>query len=283
MSELAIFNVLVIFWFALAAAVFVALFFVAAPYGRYLRSGWGPTIATRTGWIVMEAGAVVVFAGSFFFGENVDTVTAFVFLALWEGHYIHRAFIYPFSLRDSSGRGAGDHGGRGVESNGAGYYEGSRSLLRGARRMPLAIVVFGLLFNVMNGYLNGRYIFTFSEGYANEWMADPRFAAGIALFIAGFILNRQADGTLRRLREIGGPDYKIPYGGLYRWISCPNYLGEIVIWAGWAIATWSLPGLAFAVWTAANLIPRARSNHRWYREQFADYPPERKALIPGIW
>jgi len=85
---------------------------------------------------------------------------------------------------------------------------------------------------------------------------------------------------LRRPQESG---YKIPYGGLFRWVSCPNYLGEIVIWTGWAVTTWSLPGLAFALWTATNLIPRARANHRWYRNYFPDYPASRKALLPGLW
>jgi 3-oxo-5-alpha-steroid 4-dehydrogenase 1 len=70
---------------------------------------------------------------------------------------------------------------------------------------------------------------------------------------------------------------------MYRFISCPNYLGEIMIWTGWAIATWSLAGLSFLVWTMANLIPRARAHHCWYKEQFPDYPPERKALVPGLW
>ena len=41
-------------------------------------------------------------------------------------------------------------------------------------------------------------------------------------------------------------------------------------------------GLAFCVFTAANLIPRALSNHRWYRENFPDYPANRRALIPGV-
>jgi len=253
MSEPAIFNDIVIAWFTLAAAVFIALFFVAAPYGRHARSGWGPTIATKTGWIVMEAGAPLVFAACFILGENTHTLTVLVFLALWEAHYIHRTFIYPFSLRDN------------------------------ARQMPIAIVGFGLLFNMVNSYLNGRYIFTFSTSYTSQWLADPRFGTGLALFIAGFIINRQADGVLRRLRGAGEPDYKIPYDGLYRWISCPNYFGEIIIWTGWAVATWSLPGLAFAIWTAANLVPRARSHHRWYHEHFPDYPPGRKALMPGLW
>ena len=34
--------------------------------------------------------------------------------------------------------------------------------------------------------------------------------------------------------------------------------------------------------SAANLIPRAITTQRWYREKFPDYPKERKALIPGI-
>jgi 3-oxo-5-alpha-steroid 4-dehydrogenase 1 len=103
------------------------------------------------------------------------------------------------------------------------------------------------------------------------------------LFILGFIINRQADFTLHKLRKGGETGYSIAYNGLYRWISCPNYLGEILIWTGWAVATWSLAGLSFAVWTAANLVPRARAHHRWYLQNFADYPANRKMLVPGIW
>ncbi len=106
---------------------------------------------------------------------------------------------------------------------------------------------------------------------------------GLTLFLAGFMINRWADRVLQNLRQPGEKGYKIPFGGLYRWISCPNYLGEIIEWAGWAIATWSLPGLAFAIWTFANLAPRARAHHAWYHQNFPDYPTERKALFPGIW
>jgi len=46
--------------------------------------------------------------------------------------------------------------------------------------------------------------------------------------------------------------------------------------------TWSLPGLSFAVWTAANLIPRALHHHSWYKKEFKDYPQKRKAIFPGF-
>ena len=253
MKEITIFNSLLVAWFVLVAVVFVALFFVAAPYGRHLRKGWGYSVGNKLGWVLMEAPAPIVFIVCFLLGNIKINTLSLVFLVLWEAYYIHRAFIYPFSRR-------------GV-----------------ARRMPLSVVSFGFLFNVMNGYLNGRYVFGFSGGYPTGWLTDPRFIVGVVLFITGFVINRQADLALRSLRKPGESGYKISYSRFYRWVSSPNYLGEITIWIGWAIATWSLPGLAFAFWTVANLLPRARANHDWYRRTFTDYPPERKALIPKVW
>ena len=253
MKELTVYNGLLVGWFVLAVVVFAALFFVAAPYGRHVRKGWGYTIGNKLGWVLMEAPAPVVFAVCFLLGGHGITAVTLVFLFLWEAHYLHRAFIYPFSLRGA------------------------------ARRMPVVVMTFGFLFNVMNGYLNGRYIFSFSGGYGSSWLSDPRFIAGTALFIIGFVINRQADMVLRELRNSGESGYKISNSRFYRWVSCPNYLGEITIWLGWAIATWSLPGLVFAFWTVANLLPRARAHHAWYRKTFPDYPPERKALVPGLW
>jgi len=250
MSERTIFNYLQVGWLGLSVAVFIALLFFTAPYGRHTRRGWGLTVDNRLGWVVMEAASPLAFAACFVLGSREITAATLAFLVMWEAHYIHRAFIYPFSLRDNG------------------------------KVMPLAVACFGLVFNLVNGYLNGRYLFTFSGGYSADWLRDPRFVAGLVLFVVGFVINRSADATLRRLRQPGETAYVIPNGGLYRWVSCPNYLGEIIIWSGWALATWSPPGAVFAVWTAANLVPRARSHHRWYQEQFPDYPPERRALIP---
>jgi 3-oxo-5-alpha-steroid 4-dehydrogenase 1 len=251
-KELTIFNGLLIGWFVLGAVTFVALFFVAAPYGRHIRRGWGHTINNKIGWVLMEAPAPLVFLVCFILGDSTGAV-AIILLILWEVHYLHRAFIYPFGLRGAT------------------------------KRLPLVVMSFGILFNVMNGYLNGRHIFTLSGGYDNQWLSDPRFILGTLLFVIGFTINRQADKALHDLRQPDESGYKISYSRLYRWVSSPNYLGEIIIWTGWAMATWSLPGLAFAFWTAANLIPRAKAHHDWYRRTFPDYPPERKALLPGIW
>jgi len=253
MNERIFFNWLLIGWFILAVVIFISLFFMVAPYGRYTRKGWGLTLNNRLGWVVMESMSPLVFAACFFFGSNVKTLTLLLFFLMWEAHYVHRSFIYPFSLQDK------------------------------VKRMSVVVVVMGFFFNGVNAYLNGRYIFTFSSGYPDDWLLDPRFICGLIIFIIGFVINRRADSILRNLRKQDESDYKVTSNGLYRFISCPNYLGEILIWVGWAIATWSLAGLSFALWTIANLVPRARAHHAWYRSYFPDYPPERKALVPRLW
>jgi steroid 5-alpha reductase family enzyme len=112
---------------------------------------------------------------------------------------------------------------------------------------------------------------------------DAAFALGVVLFLAGLALNLHSDHLLRRLRAPGETGYKVPFGGGFAWVSAPNYLGEIIEWLGFAIAAGTLAAWAFAVFTVANLAPRALSNHRWYRERFPDYPADRRALIPFLW
>lgn len=88
---------------------------------------------------------------------------------------------------------------------------------------------------------------------------------------------------LLSLRKPGETGYLIPRGGLYEYISCPNYLGEIIEWFGFAIAAWSIPALSFALWTFFNIGPRAVLHHKWYLEKFPNYPKDRRALIPFLW
>jgi 3-oxo-5-alpha-steroid 4-dehydrogenase 1 len=248
-----------VFWgFAGAAvAAFVALQFVSAPYGRHLRKGWGPKIDATLGWVVMEAPSPLAFLACWLVAapSRRSSAAGLVFLALWQTHYVYRAFIFPFRRR----------GGSGV--------------------LPLSIVLMSIVFNVANGYLNGRWIYTLGPERPAAWLADPRFLAGVALFGIGYGINHQSDRILLELRSpraSAGGDYRIPRGGLFRFVSCPNYLGEIVEWSGWALCTFSPAGLLFALGSAANLVPRARAHHRWYRDKFADYPPERKAIVPWI-
>jgi 3-oxo-5-alpha-steroid 4-dehydrogenase 1 len=250
-NELHIHSILVLTIIVVAAPTFVTLLWVTAPYGRHVRAGWGTAMPARTGWIVMESPAVFVFALVYGLGDNAAASVPLVFLFIWQFHYLNRTFIFPIRMRESG------------------------------RKMPVAIVGMGIVFNCINAYVNARWISHFGE-YQESWMTTAPFALGVLCFLVGWAINQHADTTLIRLRKPGDTGYEIPRGGMYRWISCPNYLGEMLEWIGWAIASWSLAGTAFAVFTIANLLPRAIANHRWYKQAFPDYPPARRAIIPGL-
>ena len=253
MTELEIHGIAVWAIIALAVATFVFLCRFTAPYGRhYSGAGWGPHISSRVGWVVMELPTVVAFLLIYLGGQSAGQIVPLVFLAMWQAHYLHRTLVFPF-----------------------------RSRTRG-KRTPALVVGSGFLFNMLNAYVNARLISSIGT-YGVDWLGDPRFLAGLAIFVLWMALNIHADNVLVGLRRPAGGDYVIPHGGAFRYVSCPNYLGEIIEWAGWALATWSLGGLAFFLYTAANLAPRARSHHAWYRARFADYPASRKALIPGVY
>lgn len=238
--------------FAVAGVVFVTLLFVTAPYGRHTRKGWGPLLSDVWCWLLMECVAMVAPLVFFLIGNGFRPGWVWLLVVLWEVHYVHRALIYPFRM-----------GGR-------------------RKHMPLAIPLMAVVFNTWNAYLNGRYLGVHADLYNAEWLSSPHCIAGVLIFIVGSAINIHSDEILFRLRAPGEMGYRIPYGGFYRWVSCPNYFGELLAWAGWALAAWSLPALFFVVWTAANLVPRALAHQRWYRKTFADYPPERKALIPFL-
>ncbi len=237
---------------ATALLTFVLLLTITAPYGRHSRSGWGPAIGGRLTWTLMELPASLGFALLYFQGENALELVPLVLLGFWQLHYVQRTFIYPLLAKGTP------------------------------KPWPLLVVFFGFSFQLLNAFINARFISEVGQ-YPQLWLTEPRFLAGAGIFLVGLAINLQSDAILRALRKPGESGYKIPHGGLYRLISCPNYFGEIVEWCGWALMTWSLPGLAFALYTFANLAPRALKHHRWYREKFPDYPAKRKALIPGLW
>jgi 3-oxo-5-alpha-steroid 4-dehydrogenase 1 len=252
MSELSFYHWLVIAWMVVAVATFLALFFISAPYGRFTRGGWGPRLNSRLGWALMELPALLVFVALFAVGDRRTEPVAIVLLLFWMAHYVHRSLIFPFRIRAAR------------------------------PSMTVSVIAMGMAFNVGNGYLNARWLYSLGPTLHASWFADPRFIVGAVLFWCGFALNQHSDKVLIGLRKPGETGYKIPKGGGYRFVSCPNYLGEMIEWGGWALACWSLGGLAFFVWTVANLAPRAYNTHLWYRRQFPDYPPERKAVVPFV-
>jgi 3-oxo-5-alpha-steroid 4-dehydrogenase 1 len=260
-----IYELFIVCWMIVGVAAGSYLFYKDAPYGRFTKTDWGPMISNRLGWFFMELTVMVAFAwrlagGPAWLARLVGAPgngagwlsPAGFMVGLFFLHYIHRSLVYPWMIRTSG------------------------------KKMPVMIMLSAMLFNLVNGSLLGIWFSCYGH-YSVAWLGSFQFIAGTLLFFLGMGLNWWSDYMLIRLRGRGETGYKLPSAGLFRYITSPNLFGEIIEWGGYALLTWSLPALAFFVWTCANLVPRAVANRRWYRRQFPDYPAERKRLIPFIW
>lgn len=223
-------------------------------YGRYMKKDQKNTIAERKGWLMFEAPQWFSFALFFWLtaAETNLNAATYVLFGLWQCHYIYRAIIYPLRMKTEG------------------------------KRLPIETIYFGIFFNSANGFINAYAVGHMEHLMSAAWLSDPRFIIGLAIAVAGWLINFHSDSTLINLRKPGDTGYKIPYGGMFRYVSAANYFGEILLWTGWAIMSWTPAGLVFAFFTVCNLGPRALSHHKWYVATFPEYPKERKALIPGV-
>jgi 3-oxo-5-alpha-steroid 4-dehydrogenase 1 len=235
--------------------VFVSLFFVDAGYGRFYAPKWGPAIDNRLGWMLMEAPVFVAMLLLWWLSDRREDGIRLVFLLLFELHYFHRAFVFPW-------------------------------LMRGRSKMPLSIIGTAVLFNTLNAYMQGGWLFYVSpvDYYSADWLTSLPFLSGTALFLFGRGVNIHSDRIIRTLRKPGDTAHYLPRGGMFRWVTSANYFGELVEWTGFAILTWSVSGAVFALWTFANLAPRAARIYNGYRQEFPEQLDTRttKRIIPFI-
>ncbi len=245
------FDLLVWAWIGVAVATFFLLQFVTAPFGRHTSKEWGPMIKNKWGWLIMELPSFVIILLALLLGSKVNSIT-WIIGGLWLLHYFNRTFVFPFRIKS------------------------------GNKKMPLFITGSAIFFNLCNAGFNGYYLAELSA-YSSDWLSSWQFILGCGLFFTGMAINHWADGKLMNLRKPGETGYVIPKGGLFEFISAPNLFGEIIEWTGFAILAWNLPAASFAVWTFANLVPRAVAHHQFYLQKFSDYPEKRKAVIPFVY
>ena len=245
-----IYNYIIIPWIIIGLITFFILLKVTAPYGKFSTRNWGPLISFKLGWFLQEIISPITFSYFFLTGMIEQKSIAWFFLILWNLHYFNRSIIFPLRKKHKS-------------------------------FCPISVVFMAIFFNLVNGFINGYYLGNIYQ-YDYDYLFNINFITGLFLFCSGMIININADNILLKLKKQDDDDYQIPRKGFYEYISCPNYFGEIIEWTGFALMTWSIPALVFALWTIFNLVPRAISHHRWYKQNFKDYPKNRKAIIPFI-
>jgi 3-oxo-5-alpha-steroid 4-dehydrogenase 1 len=240
----------------LAVIVFIALHKITAGYGMMYTSRWGLTVNNRLGWVLMEAPVFVAMLVLWVMSDRQADTARAVIASLFMLHYAQRSFIFPL-------------------------------LIRGRGRMPLAIIAMGVIFNLVNAYMLGGWIFYVSatDYYTIDWLWSPQFIVGTLIFFAGMAINWQSDYIIRHLRRPGDTRHYIPRGGMFRYVTSANYLGEFTEWVGYAILTWSAAGAVFALWTFANLAPRAVKLHERYCDEFGDEYRKlnRRYILPFIY
>lgn len=93
---------------------------------------------------------------------------------------------------------------------------------------------------------------------------------------------------LKSRRRTGGGGgsavYAIPQGDWFRWVSCPHYAAEVIMYACLAaiLGARNTTGLMLFVWVLVNQTVAALMSHFWYQDKFKDYPADRRAIFPKL-
>ena len=245
-----IYDFILLPWLILAIISFLFLFKVNAPYGKFSNNKWGKLFNYKIGWFIQEIVSPITFSYFFITGTADKSIISWILFTIWVGHYINRSIIFPMRLSN-------------------------------AAKIPLSVILSAIFFNLINGFTNGYYLGNLAI-FDSNYLYSMNFILGIIIFILGLLINISSDNILIKIKS-ENKGYQIPQGLFYKYVSCPNYLGEILEWVGFAIICYSIPALLFAIWTISNLLPRALANHKWYKLKFEDkYPKNRKAIFPFI-
>ncbi|ETO22469.1 3-oxo-5-alpha-steroid 4-dehydrogenase 1 [Reticulomyxa filosa] len=238
----------------------------AAPYGKFYSSnslGKCP-VPPRLAWFLQELPSFAV--SGYFLVQSLQKkiITKLCdittqkdvswinrgLLSLMVFHYFNRTFIYSFRIK-------------------------------GGKPTAFMACALAAVFTAINGYLQSLCLIQFNE-YQIHNTSEPRLFIGVALFVIGFFINFHSDNILRNLRKPGEKDYKIPRGGFFEYVTNAHYFGENLEWLGFGIAGNNVGGYVFALFTFANLFPRAAQSHQWYLKKFDNYPKNRKIYIPFL-
>ena len=250
------FNYLIWGMISMAAVVFISLYFVTAGYGQFRTRQWGWSIDNKVAWTLMEAPVFLVMLAIWWLSPLKWQMPQLVLFGLFQLHYFQRSFVFPW-------------------------------LMTGRSQMPVAIMLMGITFNMINGLMQGGGLYwfpnpDFQEGtaYLLRWNA----LLGILLFVIGLAINWHSDHVIRHLRQPGDTRHFLPQKGMYRYVTSANYLGELMEWVGFAFAANTLVAWVFPIWTAANLVPRAHAIYKRYCQEFGRKAVgNRKRVIPFVY
>ena len=114
-----------------AVVVFIALQFVEAGYGMMFSRKWGISVDNRLGWVLMESPVFFAMLALWWMSERTFMAAPLAMFVIFRLHYFQRSFIFPL-------------------------------LIRGHNRMPVSIMLMGVVFNLLNALMQGGWLFYLS-------------------------------------------------------------------------------------------------------------------------
>ncbi|XP_055691162.1 polyprenol reductase-like [Lutzomyia longipalpis] len=159
-------------------------------------------------------------------------------------------------------------------------------------KMSLNIVIFGNLFYILTVIL-----ITHSwPGFVFGTSLDPitlqdfswRLIICSAVFIYAMYHQYQSHRILANLRlnksgQVTSEGYFPPSGGYFELVSSPHMLFECLIYISLLGILWENKSLlAVTILVVVNQCKFAHESHLWYKENFPNYPVNRRAIIPFL-
>ena len=150
MFTLATYNTFLIVMAVVAVVVFIALSFVDAGYGYLFNPKFGFPIPNRIAWVIMECPVFIVMTILWWLSDVRFEIAPLVLFLIFQTHYFQRSFIFPL-------------------------------LIRGNSKMPFGIMLMGAVFNTLNAFMQGGWIFYLApeQNYYDGWMCKQTILSAI--------------------------------------------------------------------------------------------------------
>jgi hypothetical protein len=245
------FDYLIQFLFAASCLLVLYVTFRCIPYGKTYTRGssfFKVELPDRFCMITIHLPVLVVFIYAHVYFPNGDLTS--VASLLYIVHYIHRGLIYPWFRRSQS------------------------------KPWPLETFLYFLVEKFLETTIVGRALI----------FDSVRHHVALQLFLCVGVIGCAIvagvhDYKLCGLRKSGDTGYQIPQGLLFKWISGPNYLFELL---EWCFFIWFLPInivlATFAALVLVNISGRAEWNHDAYVKRLFKnkYLDDRCPYIPFV-
>lgn len=125
-------------------------------------------------------------------------------------------------------------------------------------------------------------------GGTNSSPMGPASWVGSGLYLFGSFLNTASEWQRQHFKNRPENKGRLFVHGFYRWCRHPNYLGDVILFTGFALVA----GRAWTLWVPAVMTLSFIYGHiptldrylaERYGEDFQDYAGRTRRLFPGIW